>query len=793
MARKWQEMPYGIWIYPPLTLFNISGNYLTLPSPLGEGRFFVSIILIFSTMKKLTTRAAAALAIMAAAAAGAHAETTWNCGYCGASAACTPTDSITAVLNGNTLTIRKNGAGGTGRMANFAPANPSQWYNDRASITSLVIDSGVTHIGNWAFTECAFAAVTLPKSAVAIGDYAFYNCASLGSLTLLKGIASAGHWAFYGSPLTSVEVWDTTPPAPLTLGSGAFNFQNTTLKVPYQVLAAYRTTAGWLSFIHSEAILSLDPVTWNCGWHCDTAITPRIHIQTSVNPMCSSPLPQPAPDSCIVRDTTWTYDTVLTCRVTNSVTATFYRDTLTIAKNTAGGGAVPMANFDINRTPWIDFRYHIKAAVIRAGVSSVGANAFQGCRYLASASIPSGVTGIGNNAFQSCKFLAQITLPEGVVSIGDGAFWGDSALSAVTLPSSVKRISSDAFGECLSLTALTIPQSVTYIGSGAFMGCASLTAVTIPSGVTAILSSTFIRCKSLTSVTLPQGITSIGDGAFWNDSALTAVTIPDSVVRIGENAFYNCKLLTEVRIPQGVRTIGSGAFSGCRGLSRVYNYSAAPQTIASNVFSGVGLGSAALYVPHCTAWAAYGANAVWQNFGQIDLADGGQCTAVTGIRLSDTMLTLDYDDKYTLTAAVLPANASVGAVTWSTSNPQIVKFDPRPTSDPTAQLWAWDTGRAVISVTTLDGGKRAVCTVRVVRPTYSTAAEAQTLPKLAVYPNPAGDMLYITDAFVGEAEIYTIMGVLVLVSGRASINIARLPAGTYIVKAGGRAAKVVKR
>jgi hypothetical protein len=62
-----------------------------------------------------------------------------------------------------------------------------------------------------------------------------------------------------------------------------------------------------------------------------------------------------------------------------------------------------------------------------------------------------------------------------------------------------------------------------------------------------------------------------------------------------------------------------------------------------------------------------------------------------------------------------------------------------------------------------------------------------------VYPNPAGDMLYITDEYDGLVEIYDLSGALLLTSTSHSINISALPAGIYIVKAGGKAAKVVKQ
>jgi hypothetical protein len=67
---------------------------------------------------------------------------------------------------------------------------------------------------------------------------------------------------------------------------------------------------------------------------------------------------------------------------------------------------------------------------------------------------------------------------------------------------------------------------------------------------------------------------------------------------------------------------------------------------------------------------------------------------------------------------------------------------------------------------------------------------------LFVYPNPAGDVLTVganNDLPLQRVEIYTLSGTLVLVSNETTINIGHLPTGIYVVKAGGKSAKVVKQ
>ena len=110
------------------------------------------------------------------------------------------------------------------------------------------------------------------------------------------------------------------------------------------------------------------------------------------------------------------------------------------------------------------------------------------------------VTSIGNEAFRGCRSLTAITIPEGVTSIGGSAFYKCSSLTAITLPEGMTSIGQSAFFGCESLTAITIPEGVTSMGSAAFRGCSSLTAITIPEGVTRIKDGAFQGCSSLTDV-----------------------------------------------------------------------------------------------------------------------------------------------------------------------------------------------------------------------------------------------------------------------------------------------------
>ena len=89
-----------------------------------------------------------------------------------------------------------------------------------SGLTSLTIPFGVTSIGDWAFYGCSgLTSLTIPSGVTSIGNYAFYDCSGLTSLTLPSGVTSIGIAAFeYCSGLTSL----TIPSSVISIGKEAF-------------------------------------------------------------------------------------------------------------------------------------------------------------------------------------------------------------------------------------------------------------------------------------------------------------------------------------------------------------------------------------------------------------------------------------------------------------------------------------------------------------------------------------------------------------------------------------------
>ena len=101
-------------------------------------------------------------------------------------------DAVFWDLSNGVLTIS-----GSGDMYDFKDNEFGPWYESRSLITEVVIESGVTSVGNNAFFDCDnLVKVTLADSVTSIGSFAFMECDALRSISFGKGLTSIGSYAF---------------------------------------------------------------------------------------------------------------------------------------------------------------------------------------------------------------------------------------------------------------------------------------------------------------------------------------------------------------------------------------------------------------------------------------------------------------------------------------------------------------------------------------------------------------------------------------------------------------------
>lgn len=98
---------------------------------------------------------------------------------------------------------------GTLTISGTGDTSDASW--DDKKIKNIIIQEGVTGVGNGTFEDCSnIVHVELPNSLVRIGDYAFADCQALKSIIIPNNVISIGDWAFsYCYSLSSIVIPDS--------------------------------------------------------------------------------------------------------------------------------------------------------------------------------------------------------------------------------------------------------------------------------------------------------------------------------------------------------------------------------------------------------------------------------------------------------------------------------------------------------------------------------------------------------------------------------------------------------
>ena len=214
----------------------------------------------------------------------------------------------------------------------------------------LTFDEKVTEIGDYAFFSCEnLASITIPESIVSIGESVFDGCDNLSEFR-----------GKYASKDNRCLVIDGCIVCFAAAGLKSYN-------IPDGI-----TSIGYEAFSSCESLTSItipDSVTSIGGWaffYCESL--------TSIT-------------------------------IPDSVTS-------------IGNGVFSHCT-------------SLTSITIPDSVTSIGNGAFSYCESLTSITIGDGVTSIGEGAFDDCESLTSITIPDSVTSIGEGAFEDCTSLTSV--------------------------------------------------------------------------------------------------------------------------------------------------------------------------------------------------------------------------------------------------------------------------------------------------------------------------------------------------------------------------
>lgn len=223
--------------------------------------------------------------------------------------------------------------------------------------------------------------------------------------------------------------------------------------------------------------------------------------------------------------------------------------------------------------------------------------------------IAAGITAIGAHAFEGYEKISKIELPDSVTELGEYAFNHCSGVTSVRLSNNLTEIKATALSDLGTTSnvagsnpiSITLPDSLLYIGGKAFSlsnGSGLKGDLTIPDNVQSIGADAFVNNHGLTgNLTIGKSVKEIGRGAFSSCNFTGKLSVPGSVTKIGEKAFMSNKF-TSIQIANGVTSIGEYAFSGCTSVHSIDLSSIAQATYGDNAFAS--MSTKLIYVDNLT-------------------------------------------------------------------------------------------------------------------------------------------------------------------------------------------------
>ena len=363
-----------------------------------------------------------------------------DCDYSGT------TGTLQWCLKNGTLTIS-----GEGAMPDYEVNNvPWYGYGYTENIHTVIIENGVTTIGNYAFRYCrGLTSATIPSSITRIGTEAFSYCVKLPSIIIPDGVTSIEYGTFaICESLTSVVI----PNSVTIISDYAFDacINLPSITIPNSVISIGKQA---FVFCWRLASITLSNKLTDIGDTAfgDCASLISITIPNSVKKIGHLPF--------------------LYCYQLTSIDVESEN-----VKYSSDNGIL----FDKNQNTliWCPAKNEIGAYIVPENVTKIMGFAFDHCTGLTSIIIPNGVRDIDSRVFDNCTNLTSVILSNSITRIRYATFLYCTSLTSITIPNGVTRIDADVFCGCINLRSIIIPKSLKHIEGSIFYNCKNLTSIT---------------------------------------------------------------------------------------------------------------------------------------------------------------------------------------------------------------------------------------------------------------------------------------------------------------------------
>ena len=382
-------------------------------------------------------------------------------------------------------------------------------------------------------------ALEIPNTVTSIGEYAFYNCTGLTSVTLGKNVSLIGSYAF-SDCYSLIEVYNLSS---LSIVTG---------KTSYGNIAKYAKNVYTASSGESKLVYQGDYVLYVDEDNNEYYIVKYLGSSNTLVLM----------DKINNNNYSIYAGAFINCKELTSITIP---DSVTSIGDYAFSGCTGLTSIEIPNS-----------------VTKMGSAMLGGCSSLSSLTIP--FVGIQNSNTASSTTLFGVIF--GNISYNGGTqtnqYYNSESYKTYYIPSRLKNVTVaggnilyGAFSNCSNLTSVTVGEGTTLIESAAFSGCSGLKSMTIPFvGASlydgASISQTafgyiFGRASYTGSTSVIQYFQSNSGYTYYIPTSLRTVSVTGGNLYYG--AFMNCSMLTSVQLGDGVKSVGVNAFSGCTSLN----------------------------------------------------------------------------------------------------------------------------------------------------------------------------------------------------------------------------------
>ncbi len=380
----------------------------------------------------------------------------------------------------DTVPYRTLVVSGNGAMADYTSENsrPLIWINAK----SLIVEDGVTHIGDGAFSSCTNLYIAdVADSVTSIGEDAFYYCYQMKSVNLSNKLTTIGDGAFsYCSSVEQLNLAETVTSigASAFLGCGKMNHVDLPENLESLGRYAFRGCKGLESITIPSKLTAINIYTF--AW-CENVKTITLNeglISIEMEAFRGTNI-----------------ESIHLPSTLKSTGARSFGDIPTLKSITIAEG-----NENLTKIDGVLYSADLKTL------------------YLA------------ENGITKCE------TPDTVRKITNGAFTNCSELKSVYIPAKVSFLSSDVFEGATKLEEFVVSEesnSFTAV-DGILYNKSKTTLQMFPKG------------KQLTDFRVPDGVTTIADSAMKNCDNLVNVIIPESVTLVESYALKFCKNLERV-------------------------------------------------------------------------------------------------------------------------------------------------------------------------------------------------------------------------------------------------------